>query len=108
MAEAANPHIAFPFRLNASGTGVIVTEQDSDDDIMDCVEVLLSTELGEREEVPSYGMEDPAFRLGGIDEDRILDVIARWEPRAERAIEAGEILNLAQRSQILITGSPDG
>lgn len=98
--DVDNPHISFPFRLNDSGTGSVVVEQDSDDEIMDCVQVLLSTELGSREEIPSYGIPDQAFKQGGIDEDQVLLAINRWERRAEVFLDTQSIASLVQHAQV--------
>lgn len=73
------PHFAFPLRLDSGRFGV--NEQDSLDDINDCVTVLLSTPLGSREELPDYGITDPTGERD-LDTASILDAIAEWEDRA--------------------------
>ena len=85
MANAVQvPHLAFPVTLGADGS-LAVVEQDSADEIVQCVAVLLSTAREEREEVPTYGIIDPTFSVG-LDEAEILDALETWEPRAATAI----------------------
>ena len=81
------PKLSYPFRFNAAGSQAIVVEQNSQDEIIDCVEVLLSTELGERQEVPDYGVPDQTFRQGGASTEAIEEAIRTWEPRADVDIE---------------------
>ncbi len=80
------PHFSLPFRRDAHGR-CVVNEQDDDDEIVDCVEVLLATERGSRIEVPDYGLPDQVFRQGGADLSVVTSVIGRWEPRAEHFVE---------------------
>jgi phage baseplate assembly protein W len=77
----AVPHFSFPFRLGSSGSFAVV-EQDSTDEITDCVQVLLSTEVGTRAELPEYGIDDPSFTQT-VDVPGILSAIDDWEPRAQ-------------------------
>lgn len=83
------PHFSFPFRL--SGGSPATVEQGSDDEILDCVEVLLSTEPGERIDLPDYGLEDQTFREGGASRTAIQNTIRTWEPRASTDIEPAEL-----------------
>src|SRR5687767_8720500 len=90
MNEIQNPHFAFPFRLKASGRSVAVVEQDSEEDITNCVEVLLRTERGSRIEVPDYGIDDPTFHQVSPN-DKLTELqaaIVEWEPRAETTLES--------------------
>jgi hypothetical protein len=80
---ARTPHLAVPFRIIGGKTAVV--EQDSVDEVRDCVFALLSTRLGSRIELPEYGIPDELFGLvapGEIDISALLAVIEEWEPRA--------------------------
>lgn len=103
MADIDTPKLSFPFRLHANGVSAVVVEQDSDDEILDCLEVLLSTEEGSREEAPSYGLDDQTFKQGGADLDQIIATISKWEPRADKILEADTIVKLIQsvRAKVL-------
>lgn len=108
MARPDNPHFSFPFRLSTTGVKAVVHEQNSDYDIMDGVEVLLSTELGERLDDPDYGIEDQAFREGGADLQHIAEAISRWEPRVPVNLESTEFVTMVQRIRVGIRGRSSG
>lgn len=74
------PHFALPFRYE-QGRPVVV-EQDSVDDVAACVEAVLRTRPGEREESPDFGSPDLAFRQRPLDLDEVVGAVSRWEPRA--------------------------
>lgn len=78
--QVSTPHFAKPFRLGTDGAFAVV-EQDSLDDVMQCIEVLVSTEIGSREELPGYGITDPTFTTS-VDLSEIAQAIDDWEDRA--------------------------
>lgn len=77
------PHLRIPFRFGPDGSAEVV-EQNSHDEIAQCVAVLLKTRQGERIEVPAYGIPDQTFvsetqvPIGAIEA-----AVEQWEPRAE-------------------------
>lgn len=108
MAYPEVPHFSFPLRKDARGN-LVTVEQDSDEEIIDCVEVLLSTPVGLREEVPTYGLPDQTFRMNGADLEQIASVIGRWEPRAEHHIERDSpIMDLIDRVRVNVTERENG
>lgn len=74
------PHFQVPFEIAEDGSPRCV-EQDSLDDVAQCIEVLLMTPVGSLIELPSYGIPDPMF-VEHLDRPAILGAIDRWEPRA--------------------------
>lgn len=64
-------------------------EQDTLDEIAQCVEVLLSTTEGQRLEVPDYGIPDPTFSVD-LPLREIETKIADWEPRAAALLSEDE------------------
>lgn len=80
------PHFALPFRLTPGGS-VALTEQDSVDEIADCVAAILSYPLGSRPELPDFGVAEQAFIQGGPDLDEIRAAIDAYEPRAAVELE---------------------
>lgn len=80
-------HFALPFRL--AGARAAVIEQDTDAEIRQCAAVALMCPQGARLELPSFGLPDPAFRVGGPDLTAIERTLDTWEPRA-RAHAAGD------------------
>lgn len=83
--SSAIPHFSFPFTVGAAHGGTVdmpyTVEQDSLDEIAQCVLVAALTPIGSRIEVPLYGTTEMLFQTH-IPFDRIADEIASWEPRA--------------------------
>jgi phage baseplate assembly protein W len=80
---ARTPHLALPFRL--AGTSFAVTEQDSPEEIGDCVESILRTPEGSRIDVPAFGRPDDTFtQLGsaGPSAEPYVSAVEEWEPRS--------------------------
>jgi|SRR5215831_10979310 len=80
------PHFSYPFRF--SNPQVAVSEQDSLDEIADCVLVTLLCPLGYRAELPEFGLPDPAFSSPFVDTDLIRRTVEFWEPRALTTYDA--------------------
>ncbi|MCI4360261.1 MAG: hypothetical protein L3J91_01005 [Thermoplasmata archaeon] len=90
MAEI--PHFSVPFRfeLQRSGQMVIpVTEQDTVDEIADCVEMTLRYEQGERRTLPGFGRPQMlAFTTEReLARAQIQTVVDEAEPRVRSIIE---------------------
>jgi phage baseplate assembly protein W len=62
--------------------GAATVEQDTVEDVTQCVYAVLATEIGERQEEPEYGVVDMAFLQGGADLEEIQTAVTEWEPRA--------------------------
>lgn len=60
--------------------------EDSQTEIAQCVRAILATEIGQRLELPSFGIRDPTF--AGADPLEIRAAILQWEPRADGLGEA--------------------
>lgn len=82
----AVPHLQVPFALNQDGSAAVI-EQDTTQEVSQCVRVLLATMRGTRQYVPGYGVADPTFV--GPDITDIQAAIAKWEPRADATVNAG-------------------
>lgn len=79
------PHFDLPFRyLNGK---VVVVQQDMIDDIRNCVFAIASTEMGEREDLPEFGIASPVFENEPIDTQAVLSKILQDEPRATILME---------------------
>lgn len=78
--EADVPHFAFPFRFGASGSAEVV-EQDTIEEIEQGVKVLVLTNIGERLEVPDFGIEDLPFKTS-VDMEAIHAAAVEWDERA--------------------------
>lgn len=95
------PHFKFPFRLATNGKRVQVVEQDSDDEVLDCVEVTLRTRPGDRLDEPEFGMDDQAFlQYQDGNTDAITTAVKIWEPRARTYVAAQSIDDLVERVRL--------
>lgn len=76
----AIPHFDYPFRFSASTA--VVAEQDSLEDVTNCVTAIFKTKIGTRIEVPDFGVPDLTFQKQPIGTADILDSVLQNEPRA--------------------------
>jgi phage baseplate assembly protein W len=74
------PHLVFPLRQAPSGA-LAVLEQDTLDDVRQCVHVLMLTPLGYRPLAPEVGIADPTF-TAGIDAAELESQLEEQEARA--------------------------
>jgi phage baseplate assembly protein W len=95
------PHFSLPFRFAPSQAAV--NEQDSIDEIADCVLAILMCPLGFRVELPTFGLADPTF-TGPVDTTAIQRTIDQWEPRAHFALSArpDRLDELITRAQVTV------
>lgn len=94
MVDRVIPHLKLPLSLDPNG-GLSTLEQDSPEDVTQCVAVLLGTDLGERIEDPDYGIEAGLFEVA-TDIGAILDKVEEYEPRAEVELNPGEVTDLVR------------
>ena len=83
------PHFSLPLRIIDGRAQV--NEQDSFDDIRDCVEAVVRCPLGYRPEAPTFGVRDQTFVEGAPDARVVEEAGARWEPRALTDAEAAVV-----------------
>lgn len=91
------PHFNLPFRLGAQGADVV--EQDTLEDVANCVTAIVSTHIGWRDEVPDFGIPDLSMRKQPIGTSEINSMIASQEPRAvliinERPGQSDDLIDL--------------
>lgn len=80
------PHFSHPFVfMTLPGGGVVagVDEQDEGDEIAACVERIVRTPEGYRDELPSFGIPQQVFAQGPLDTEPIRRKVAEFEPRAD-------------------------
>lgn len=103
----ATPHFKYPFRLSTNGADVL--EQDSIEEVAQSVQVLVSTRIGTRVELPTYGIPDQAFTTDPeVNAAVIRSQCAEWEPRAQTALSSSpdEFDELVRRIRLTVT-APD-
>lgn len=80
------PHFDIPFRFDTTGHAVTV-EQDSLEEISNCVEAVMRTIIGQRIEAPDFGIPDPTFSTQPLALQQIIDAVLVQEPRAALLLE---------------------
>lgn len=93
------PHLKVPFKIDANGAAVV--DQDSDDEIIQCVDAICRTPRGLRLDSPDFGIDEVVLRENGPDRDKLQRAILYWEPRARVAIDIQSPDNLAGLFQIV-------
>ncbi len=78
---AVIPHFAFPVRYDSAGR-IVTVEQNSLDDVVNCVNVAVRTDRGTRAWVPEFGITDPTFQMTPVDIRTMETEIQSSEPRA--------------------------
>jgi hypothetical protein len=74
------PHLAMPLQV-INGQWVTV-EQDTDDEVAQCVGNICAFERGFRIEDPGFGIRDPTFTMMPIDTVDLEDTLIKYEDRA--------------------------
>lgn len=80
MSSVMVPHFLFPFQLN--GDAFAVVEQDTPQEVQQCVEILLLTPTGSRFVLPDYGTPETLYTQMPANVAGILAKLNNWEPRA--------------------------
>jgi hypothetical protein len=77
------PHFDIPFRFVGGSPAVV--EQDTSEDITNCVEAILRTPQGFRvyDNRAEFGIEDPTFELQPVDIELMKNTVVAQEPRAD-------------------------
>src|SRR3954471_17166589 len=93
MPDFVAPHFAVPFRFGVDGHADCV-EQDSHDDVFQCVTAILKTPRGARLDLPDFGIKEPLFDEGGPD---IAEITAASEAHEDRA---SLVVDLTQEAEV--------
>lgn len=101
MSDVQVPHLAFPFRFGADGAARVL-EQDTQEEVEQCVKVLVLTQRGERLEVPDFGIEEPAFQTG-VDLEAIRAAAEEWDDRAQVLFGDSEVEDRVRHLLIQVT-----
>jgi phage baseplate assembly protein W len=92
------PHLAFPFERGPDGK-VAVVEQDTDEHVMACENVIVRCPVGFRTERPEFGWPFPEFQNAPIDTDALQAALERFEPRSRvTATEYADVADQAVRN----------
>lgn len=103
--DVAEPCLAWPFRMATDESHVAFVEQDTPEEVEQCVALVLATRPGEFPDEPDFGLPDPTFVEGGIAEADLTAVIRKWERRAQTFFTLDELLGFAQEISIEVKPS---
>jgi phage baseplate assembly protein W len=74
------PHLSIPLRITNSRWEVV--EQDTEEEVAQCVRNVCAFERGYRIEDPDFGINDPSFQIMPIDTNDIAQALDEYEERA--------------------------
>lgn len=94
------PKLKVPFEIEGSRAAVV--EQDSTDEIRQCVAAILRTPLGSRLDEPEFGMPELTFREGLANRSDIEIALASWEPRAQYILREEDIDDITQEIDLYL------
>lgn len=100
MIRVDTPKLKVPFRLSRTGQQAAVIEQDSVDEVAQCVEAVLRTPEGTRLEEPEFGIVDLTFYEGRLPLVEYERAVNEWEPRATAEFSEEELVELARRVNV--------
>lgn len=98
------PHFSFPFHTD--GTSFAVVEQDTQEEIQQCVEILLLTPSDSRLVLPEYGTPETLFTQVPVNVSAIISKLNEWEPRA--AVDFNQTVDTVNQMVSHIGVSVDG
>jgi phage baseplate assembly protein W len=88
--DVTTPHFKLPFQFGGIHGGAYLNEQDSTEDIVDCIKVIIAFPTGSRQDLPSFGTPDLLFKqIGTKVPEQLAAAIRTWEDRAEVNAEGG-------------------
>lgn len=99
-----SPHFDLPFRFGLNGVAVV--EQDTYPDVANCVEAIIRTPLGFRNDAPNFGFPSLELMQQPIITSDVVQMVAGQEPRASNVItERPDILDeLVDRVLVEVRG----
>lgn len=82
------PHFSVPLRFGGVNKGAFVNEQDTGDDIVDCIKAIIAFPIGTRHDNPDFGIPDLVFRqMSDVTIGQVRAAIELWEDRAALDID---------------------
>jgi hypothetical protein len=100
------PHFSFPF--NIAGNKVVESEQDSLDDVTNCVRAIILTPEDFRTDIDDFGVNDMTFENHPLPSEGILQDIVLQEPRAALLVDARPSIIDELIAEVTIEVSPGG
>jgi phage baseplate assembly protein W len=101
MAYPQIPHFNAPFALSASGAAVV--DQNSPEEILACVNNIVSCPIDFRVELPNFGIPWPQFVEAPVPFAGIAQAVLLWEPRAQLSAVEQVLSTIDQERELSIT-----
>lgn len=102
MSHSLVPHLRLPLRVEVHTASLSTVEQDTLDEVAQCVEVVLATEPGTRLDLPQFGTPSYLFAQHPLDLAHAVNSIATWEPRGSTTLTTEAIDQLTLRLQAVV------
>jgi phage baseplate assembly protein W len=81
--DVVTPHFSLPFRFGGIRGGAFLNEQDTGDDIVDCVRAIVAFPIGTRADMPEFGVREVVFmEYNEAVVQQVRRAIEEWEDRA--------------------------
>lgn len=91
--DVINPHFSVPFSFGGLNGGAFVNDQDSFEDLHDCMLAIVAFPVGSRQELPEFGAPDLSFnRDASVVPVQLRSAIAQWEPRPNATIDGQQVI----------------
>jgi phage baseplate assembly protein W len=89
--DVSVPHFMLPFQFGGINGGAFMNEQDSPEDITDCIKTIIAFPIGSLISQPDFGLPDILFEeyTSGRLPEEVKGAIMEWEDRASITIEEG-------------------
>lgn len=99
------PHSSISLRewFPRGKSSALVVDQDSTDEVVQCVLAILRTRLGQRQLGEDMGIPDYTFADDTEDYEEILTALTEWEPRALTAMSVEELEDVIRKVHLEVT-----
>ncbi|HEY7415883.1 MAG TPA: hypothetical protein VH593_11870 [Ktedonobacteraceae bacterium] len=92
--DVVTPHFRVPFSFGGLNGGAFVNDQDSFEDLHDCMLAIVAFPVGSRQELPEFGSPDYSFiRDTTAVPTQLRSAIAQWEPRPNATVDGQQIIS---------------
>lgn len=101
--DVQNPHFRLPLQFGGVKGGALVNEQDTGEDIIDCIKAIIAYPIGSRVDMPEFGIPDLLFRQENATVlQQVRDAVAEWEVRPTVDVSGGPLASDQMILDILI------
>jgi phage baseplate assembly protein W len=77
----------FKWSMQLASGSLATVEQDSDEDVVQCLKAILMHRPGDRPDIPEMGIHDPTFGEQPLDLSAMHEVLRRHEPRVDVLVQ---------------------